>query len=151
MALFLLRFINAFLNSGIQHHLVMWSVDSETLPQWFEVTTFSHSTQPHMETAGTFVWNQFCSIDDISDKFLHHPWSIGHCMHIFWDCGFSLLKETIILNTFPISKAAGYKVEVLEYHDAEGEFHKVNYTEESGRVRRKVEKEERKKIATDIY
>ena len=32
-------------------------------------------------------------------------WPFGHC-------------------TFPISKAAGYKIDVLEYHDAKGEFHK---------------------------
>ena len=34
------------------------------------------------------------------------------------------------------SQAAGYTVEVLEYHDAKGEYHKADYSEESGRVSR---------------
>ena len=35
-----------------------------------------------------------------------------------------------------ISKAAGYTVEVLEYHDAKGKYHKASYSEEGGRVSR---------------
>jgi len=36
----------------------------------------------------------------------------------------------------PLFEAAGYTVEMLEYHDVAGKFHKANYTEESGRVSR---------------
>ena len=31
-------------------------------------------------------------------------------------------------------QAAGYVVEVLEYHDVKGQYHKADYTEEAGRV-----------------
>ena len=98
----LLPLINAFLNSdwyqqknragpqynAIQHHMVTWSVD--TLPQLFEVTTFTHlrqSTQPHMDWI-TFVSDGFCLVHANYDKCLHNPWSLvnwpfGHCtMHI---------------------------------------------------------------------
>ena len=33
-------------------------------------------------------------------------------------------------------QVAGYIVEILEYHDVSGDFHKVQYNEEGGRVGR---------------
>ena len=41
-----------------------------------------------------------------------------------------------MLSTFLIFQAAGFTVEMLEYHDVAGKFHKANYSEESGRVSR---------------
>jgi len=41
------------------------------------------------------------------------------------------------VDTLPqLFEAAGYTVEMLEYHDVSGKFHKANYSEESGRVSR---------------
>ena len=117
--------------------MVTWSVD--TLPQLFEVTTFTHlrqSTQPHMDWI-TFVSDGFWSMPTMTNVFtIHGHWSIGHL--------------AIAQCTFPISKAAGYKVDVLEYHDAKGDYYKANYSEESGRVSRCHEKSaEKEKNSTN--
>ena len=44
-----------------------------------------------------------------------------------------------MLSTFLTCQAAGYTVEVLEHHNAKGEYHKANYSEESGRVSRSIQ------------
>ena len=49
-------------------------------------------------------------------------------MHITHDKSWVHLKDNL--------KVVGYEVEMLEYHDLKGQFHKAEYSEEGGRVER---------------
>ena len=54
--------------------------------------------------------------------------SSEYCMHITHDKSWVHLKDNL--------KVVGYEVEMLEYHDFKGQFHKAEYSEEGGRVER---------------
>ena len=49
-------------------------------------------------------------------------------------------------------KVVGYKVELLEYHDLKGQFHKADYSEEGGRVERwDLILRQKKKVPETVY
>ena len=54
--------------------------------------------------------------------------SSEYCMHITHDKAW--------VHTINNLKVVGYEVEMLEYHDLKGQFHKAEYSEEGGRVER---------------
>ena len=53
-----------------------------------------------------------------------------------WCCFLGLSGLHDAHSIHPLPQAAGYTIKVLEHHDVKGEFHKENYSEESGRVSR---------------
>ena len=89
---------------------------------------------PWQLTPALWGWLVHCSVMIKTDKHtldgecMFVCLSSEYCMHITHDKSWVHLKDNL--------KVVGYEVELLEYHDLKGQFHKAEYSEEGGRVER---------------